>query len=127
MKASWETDWESGGPARARRWMRYRNPPRRGDGAIDPIAYVPLCDTMPPAVTQKFGPRDTPFLAPSCDLNVHLLGETRREWWLVDAVAHHAGDGYASATIAIWDDERRLLARASQLMYLRMDVPELRR
>jgi acyl-CoA thioesterase len=125
MKASWETDWEAGGPARAIRWMRYRRPPRRRDGTHDPVAYVPVCDTMPPSILQRLGPGARPFLAPSCDLNVHLLGETKSEWWLVDARTHHAADGYTSSTIALWDEDGRLLARASQTIYLRMDAPEL--
>ena len=126
MKASWEKDWVAGGPARAIRWMRYRRPPRRADGTLDPVACVPVCDTMPPSILQRLGPDAPPFLAPSCDLNVHLLGETRREWLLVDARTHHAADGYTSSTIELWDADRRLLARASQAIYLRMDPPELR-
>ena len=127
MRLPWENDWEAGRPARALRWMRYRRPPRRTDGTLDPIAYVPVCDTMVPSIGQRLGPRSQPFLAPSCDLTVHLLAETRGEWWIGDARTHHVGDDYASATFALWDADRRLLAHASQTMYLRMDVPELQR
>ena len=126
FKAPGRDDWQAGGPARALRWMRYREAPRRADGTLDPIAYLPLCDTMPPSIGQRLGPRHPSFFAPSCDLTVHWLGETRREWLIVDARTHHAGDGYASASIELWDEDRRLLARATQLVFLRLDEPVLR-
>lgn len=120
LHSSWETGWEAG-RARASRWMRYRVPPLRPDGTLDPLAYVPVCDTMPPSVVQALGPGQPSFFAPSCDLTVQLFQETRSPWLLVDARTHFAGEGYASSTIDLWDVDRRLLARASQLMYLRLD------
>lgn len=121
VRSSWETGWEPG-RARASRWMRYRVPPLREDGVLDPLAYVPVCDTMPPSVVQAVGPGGPTFFAPSCDLTVQIFRETRSEWLLADARTHWAGDGYASSTIDLWDVDRQLLARASQLMYLRLDA-----
>jgi len=118
--APWEEGWAPG-RAEALRWMRFRVPPRRADGTLDPACYVALCDTMPQALGQRLGPSQPPFLAPSCDLNVHVLATTCEEWLLVQARCHRATDGYASATVHLWDRELQLVAHASQLMYLRID------
>ena len=123
MHASWEEGWEPG-RAESLRWMRYRVPPRAADGSIDPLAYAPVCDTMPPSIIQALGPGTPAFFAPSCDLDVHFLQPTRDEWLLVQARTHHAGDGYASASIDLWDRDWRLVARATQLMYLRVGVTD---
>jgi hypothetical protein len=103
----WDMSWKAG-RARASRWSRYLEQPRRADGTIDPLAFIPLCDTMPPSLGQALGPGYPPFIAPSCDLTVQILGETSSEWLLVDAKTHFAGDGYASLTIDLWDFDRRL-------------------
>ena len=55
--------------------------------------------------------------APSADLTVHLLGDHRSEWVLARNRARHAGDGYASLEVELWDAETRTLAAyATQLM-----------
>jgi hypothetical protein len=48
---------------------------------------------------------------------VHLFGEHRAEWVLARNRARHAGDGYASLEVELWDaDARRLVAYATQTM-----------
>jgi len=118
---SWDDDWE-GGNADASRWFRFLHTPRREDGTIDPAAFVTIGDTMPPSLSMWVGPRARPFFAPSCDLSIHFLQDTDDEWLLVHSRTLQAGDGYATATANIWDRQQRLVARAHQVMYLRLDL-----
>ena len=123
MNAPWEPGWE-GGRAEATRWIRYVDTPRTAEGHFDPCALPGLADTMPPAVGQYIGP-DVPFFhAPSVDLTLHVYGATRRDWLLSHARCHWAGDGYASAEIQLWDEDRRLVCHATQMMLLRFPDPE---
>ena len=86
-----------------------------------PFALVVLADTMPGAVSEKVGHSDRSWWAPSVDLTVHLLGHWRSPWVLAHNRARFAGDGYASADVALWDcgeegtDRPRLVAYATQL------------
>jgi hypothetical protein len=88
---------------------------------VGPLAIVVLADTMPGAVGEKVGPQDRTWFAPSVDLTVHLLDECRSPWVLAHNRARHAGDGYASADMALWDygsdctSPPRLIAYATQL------------
>jgi acyl-CoA thioesterase len=115
--------WEDYVPNRAERamWYRFDEPPFLEDGTIDPLALVVLADTMPGAVGEKIGPQEANWFAPSVDLSVHILDECRSPWVLAHNRARHAGDGYASADMALWDlgpacdDEPRLVAYATQL------------
>jgi acyl-CoA thioesterase len=118
----WSGDWAAG-PARIARWFRYRVPQRLADGRFDPLAIPPVADTMPPALIQKLGPNHPPFFAPSLDLTVHFLEDTRAEWLLTRVHARRARAGYATADAEIWDDAGRLLAYATQMMLLRR-VPD---
>ena len=113
----WLADWDPG-PARCARWFRYRQPPRE-EGRLAFAAYPPLVDTMPAALFEALGSDHPRLFAPSLDLTVHYLAETKREWVLAQARASWASDGYASAEIELWDDERRLLATGTQTMMLR--------
>lgn len=96
-------------------WYRFDEPPLI-DGKLDPLAVVALCDTMPGAVAEKLGSGDG-WIPPSADLTVHLVGDTSSEWILAHNRAHHAGDGYASVEIVLWDPAGHLLAYATQLMF----------
>ncbi len=123
MHAPFETDWE-GGRAEAIRWIRYRTSPRMSDGRIDPLSFIGLADTMPIAIGQYLGP-DYPFYhAPSVDLSMRYFADTEDEWMLTRTIAHWAGAGYASAEITLWDQHRRLIAHANQLMLLRFPKAE---
>jgi acyl-CoA thioesterase len=114
--------WEEYEPTSTLRaqWYRLDDPPRANDGAWDPYALVALCDTMPGAVGERVGPGDgRMWLPPSADFTVHLFGEARGEWVLAVNRARHAGAGYASADVELWDfdgGESRLVAYATQIM-----------
>lgn len=115
--------WEDYEPDRAERaaWYRFDEPPFLADGTIDPYSLVVLADTMPGAVGEKLGPVPRTWFAPSVDLTVHLFDDCRSPWVLGHNRARHAGDGYASADMALWDygpearGEPRLVAYATQL------------
>jgi acyl-CoA thioesterase len=124
--APWWTKTWTPGPARIGRWFRYRVPQGRADGTFDPLAIPPIADTMPPALVQRLGPDTPPFHAPSLDLTIHFLGDTRSEWILTWVHARRARGGYATADCEIWDDAGNLIAFATQTMMLRRrpeDVP----
>jgi acyl-CoA thioesterase len=100
-------------------WYRYLRPQRCADGRLDPLALPPLVDTMPPAMFAMLGPSALAMHAPSLDLTVHFVEDTRREWLLTRARCRRARAGYATADIEVWDDEGRLLAFGAQVMALR--------
>jgi hypothetical protein len=97
--------WEAYVPDRAERiqWYGFDETPFLDDGTMDPLALVVLADTMPGAVSEKVGPTDRAWFAPSVDLTVHLLDHCRSPWVLAHNRARFAGDGYASADMALWD------------------------
>ena len=115
--------WEDYVPDRAERmmWYRFDEAPLLDDGRLDPLSLVVLADTMPGAVGERVGPSDRMWFAPSIDLTVHLLDDCRSSWVLAHNRARYAGDGYASADMALWDcgddasREPRLVAYATQL------------
>jgi acyl-CoA thioesterase len=113
----WDEDVVRDSTARAS-WYRFREPPVREDGLLDPLAVVSLCDTMPGAVTQRVGFVGRPnWLSPSADLTVHLLGDAGPGWLLGYNRARHAGDGYASLEMELWDPDRGLVAYGTQMMF----------
>jgi acyl-CoA thioesterase len=86
-------------------------------GLDDPLALVVLADTMPGAVAERVGSDQPVWLPPSTDLTVHLFGEARSEWVLARNHARHAGDGYASLDMELWDPDGRLLAYGTQVAF----------
>ncbi len=111
-------------PAESVHWYRMEEAPLLDDGALDPLALVVLVDTMPGAVGERLGSRQRrQWFAPSVDLTVHLLDECRSPWVLAHNRARYAGDGYASADMALWDcgpegaDRPRLVAYGTQLFF----------
>ena len=120
--------WEQYEPDRAERagWYRFDDSPIRSDGTLDPLALIVLADFMPGAVGERVGgtgPAERPWFSPSVDLTFHLLAPCRSEWVLCHNTSRHAGDGYASADMALWDvgtpgaSEPVLVAHARQLCF----------
>jgi hypothetical protein len=76
---------------------------------------------MPGAVDERLGPGNRNWFGPSIDLTVHLLDDCRSPWVLAHNRARWAGDGYASADMALWDcgsdgsGEPSLVAYATQM------------
>lgn len=107
-------DWEPTSSERAL-WYRFVETPWGHDGTVDPYALVTFCDTMPGAVGERMGPGAPLWLAPSADLTVHILGEARSDWILAHNRARHAGEGYASVEMVLWDQGGRLVAYGTQM------------
>ena len=112
------------GAAEVANWYRFEDPPISDDGTLDPLALLVYADIMPGPVFERLGSRrpDEPrWFAPSVDLTAHLFGHATPGWILAHAKAHHAGDGYASAEMALWDPRApggpRLVAWACQQMF----------
>lgn len=115
-RAPWEPFED--GPAECAYWYRLDDPPVLDDGSLDPLASIVLCDTMPGAVGQKLGQGSGSWFGPSADFTIHLLGPARPGWLLAHNKARHAGDGYASVEMALWDPaDRSLVAYATQVMF----------
>ena len=122
--------WEEYVPDRAEHatWYRLDDPPVDGDGVLDPLALVVCADTMPGAVAEKLGPGNRRgWFGPSVDLTLHVLDTCRSEWVLAHNRARHAGGGYASVDMALWDcgddglGAPRLVAYATQLCFFTFD------
>jgi acyl-CoA thioesterase len=113
--APWD-EWEPSTSERVS-WYRFDDPPVDDDGEWDPLALVTLCDTMPGAVGERMGPGRPMWFGPSADLTVHVLGRATSEWLLAFNRARHAGDGYASVEMELWDPARGLVAYATQVMF----------
>ena len=111
------------GPAEVAYWYRLDDPPVLDDGSLDPVASIVLCDTMPGAVGQKLGPDSGSWFGPSADFTIHMLGSAEPGWLLAHNRARHAGDGYASVEMALWDPVHpRLVAYATQMMFFSFGV-----
>jgi len=111
--------WEQWTPttSESASWLRFDQPPRNPAGALDPLAVVALCDTMPGAVGERVGPDQPLWRAPSADLTVHMLGEATTDWLLAHKRARHAGEGYASLELTLWTETKALVAFATQMMF----------
>lgn len=109
------------GAAEVATWFRFEGQPTDATGGFDQLALLIAADMMPSAVFEKLGPTPGRWFAPSVDLTVHLAALPKGEWILNHNKAHYAGDGYASAEVALWDPEGddgpTLLAWGTQVMF----------
>lgn len=111
------------GPARTQVWMRFLEEPRLGDGTVDPVALAVPADTLGWAIFRRLGASVPPFLVLTLELDLQVLVPTRSTWFLQDVRCQHAGGGFAFGTVELWDEDRRLVAMASQRARLRMFEP----
>jgi acyl-CoA thioesterase len=111
------------GPAEVVDWFRFDEPPLRADGTLDPASLPVLADVMPGAVNERTARRGPTWFAPSVDLTLHVLGECRSPWVLAHNRVRHAGSGYASADMALWErgpdgaHDPTLVAYATQVFF----------
>lgn len=113
--APWEV-YESSSSERAA-WYRFDEPPVGDEGLLDRLALVSLCDTMPGAVWERTGSDVPNFMPPSADLTVHVFQDAGPGWLLMHNFARHAGDGFASLELRLWDPDRGLVAYGTQMMF----------
>ncbi len=97
-------------------WVRFDDPPRDDDGALDPLGVLTLADRMPGSVGERIGRQGEPWFSPSADLTFHQFEPARTTWLLAHDKARWADDGWASGESTIWDEEGNLVAYATQMM-----------
>jgi hypothetical protein len=95
-------------------WFRLKRPPFRDDGTWDPAVLALPGDILGPAVHAGAGGRVPPFLIISLQIGLQIVGEVRSEWLLAHTRSQIAGGGYASGTAELYDEDRRLVAIATQ-------------
>lgn len=125
---SWDEGWGSGDErvATFASWFRLLKEARLADGTIDPVSYCLPADMVGPAIGRKMGPMsddNPPFLILSLDINLQFFGRTDSSWILQNVVSQWAGDGYGYGTTELWDENRRLVAFATQRARLRPFTP----
>lgn len=120
----WDPETWEPGAARQTSWTRFVKEPRLPDGTIDPISLTIPADTLGGAVGRRVGP--TPFFVLTLELSVHFIATTTSPWVLQDVVSPHAGGGYATGHVYLWDEHRRLLCFALQRARLRPVDPNER-
>lgn len=99
-------------------WYRLAEQPPRIDGFVDPLVFLPLSDMMAGAIAQRPETGGRQYIAPSCDLTVHVVARAKSEWLLARAHAVHAAEGYVSLALDLWDPECGLVARTTQTAFL---------
>lgn len=104
-------------------WFRFRSSPFDETGRWDPALLCAPGDILGPAAHAGVGTEAGFFLVVSMTINLHFLGDARSEWLLQDTVAHVAADGYCSGTARLFDEDRTLVAVATQLARLQPLAP----
>lgn len=110
-------DWEPplGGLAEDVSWFRFHDEPITANGFLHRAATAVLADSMPGALASKVAEYN--WFSPSVDLTIHLTGQLTPGWVLAHGRVSWAGDGYASASVDLWDPRTKTLAaRATQVM-----------
>ncbi len=95
-------------------WFRFKETPWRADGTWEPAALALPGDILGPAVHAGAGSAVGPFLVISLQIGLQIVGEVRSDWLLAHTASQIAGGGYASGTAELYDEERRLVAIATQ-------------
>lgn len=118
-RARGHAPWDSYQPESSEQafWYRFDDQPLLDNGRLDPLSLLVLCDTMPGAVAERAGPTAPPWLAPSADLTVHVLGSPSSEWLLAMIRLRNASDGYASVEAELWDPAQGIVAYATQVIF----------
>ncbi|MCX6524590.1 MAG: thioesterase family protein [Actinobacteria bacterium] len=109
----WNEEFPSAEPESAS-WFRFKVPPLRSDGSWHPAPLALPGDILGPAVHAGAGGSVPPFLVIILQLGLQIVAEVRGEWLLQHTRSQVAGSGYASGTAEIYDQERRLVAVATQ-------------
>lgn len=90
-------------------WVRHKD-----EKASDIVALMALADMPPPALMPMFN-EPAPISSMTWMVNV-LCDEpkTRDGWWLLQSRAEHAGDGYSSQDMLVWNRDGELVIAGRQ-------------
>lgn len=120
--------WDRGevppGEPRTASWFRFHRSPRHGDGRWEPAALAVPGDILGPAVHAGIGSTAGWFFVISLQIGIQFVAEARGEWILQHTRAHVAADGYATGTAELWDEDRSLVAIATQCARLQPVAPD---
>lgn len=117
-----ERAWLAGGPKsdpEALSWFRFKESPVRADGTWEPATIALPGDILGTAVHAGAGGDVAPFLVISLQLGLQIVGEMRGDWILQHTRSQIAAGGYASGTAELYDQDRNLVAIATQCAKLR--------
>lgn len=109
----WGHEFPPGEP-RTSSWFRFRRPPLLPDGRWEPATLALPGDILGPAVHAGAGSSAGEFLVISLQISLQFVADVRTEWVLQHTRAHSAGSGYAAGTAELWDQDRQLVAIATQ-------------
>lgn len=110
---------QANGEPEAVSWFRFNKTPLRDDGTWEPATIALPGDILGTAVHTGAGPDVAPFLVISLQLGLQIVGEMRGDWILQHTKSQIASGGYASGTAELYDEERNLVAIATQCAKLR--------
>lgn len=107
------------GDPRTVSWFRFNTSPMRPYGTWEPAVMAVPGDILGAAVHSGIGSQAGFFFVISLQIGLKFVAEMRTEWMLQHTVAHSARSGYASGTSELYDQDRRLVAIATQTALLR--------
>jgi acyl-CoA thioesterase len=99
-------------------WFRFKSSPFDDTGRWEPALLAAPGDILGPAAHAGVGTQAGFFLVISLQISMHFVGDARTEWLLQHTRAHLAAEGYCSGTAELWDQDRNLVAIATQLARL---------
>lgn len=116
--ARWGQETEPGDPEAAS-WFRFLRSPVTDAGRWEPAVLAVPGDVLGPAVHAGIGSRGGFFIVISLQIGLKFVADVRTEWVLAHSRAQSASHGFASGTAELYDEERRLVAVATQTALLR--------
>lgn len=113
----WGEEVDPGEPEAAS-WFRFERSPMTS-GVWDPAVLAVPGDILGPAVHAGIGGRSGFFFVISLQIGLTFIDDVRSEWVLQHSRALSAANGFASGTAELYDEDRRLVAVATQTALLR--------
>lgn len=100
-------------------WFRFNHSPMTDAGTWEPAVLAVPGDILGPAVHAGLGGQAGFFFVISLQIGLKFVRDLRTEWVLQHTRAQSAHAGFASGTAELFDQERQLVAVATQTALLR--------
>ncbi len=107
------------GEPHASSWFRFNVSPMNASGCWEPAILAVPGDVLGPAVHAGLGNRAGFVFVVSLQIGLKFIADARTEWVLQHSRAQAAVDGFASGTAELYDENRELVAIATQTALLR--------